>query len=101
MAKEISLIELMDDHKEWDEEKMEWIPFDEEEEDTIYEKFRNYVAATARGARRQRIYRTPIYGVKRWGILRRLTYDPDTKKVSYCCGQEWNSEMAVLRDAFD
>lgn len=100
MAK-YSLKKVLDDYKEWDAEKMEWMPFDISEREAIYEKFRDYVAATARGHRRERIMWTPISGVKRWGILDRLTYDTETDRVEYCCGQEWYSEMATLRDAFD
>ena len=66
-----------------------------------FEAIKQFVAATARGDRRRRILDAGFYNVSRWGILGRLWYYPETGKVEYCCGQEWYSEMAVLRDAFD
>ena len=96
-----SLLNIIDDYAGFNPENFEPISFDPKERQTIFEKFRLYVASKARGKRRQRILSTPISGVNRCGILRRLTYDTETDFVDYCCGQEWYSEMAILRNAFD
>ena len=77
------------------------IPFDDEFRMAAFNALRAFVAGTARGERRKRIMQASLYHIPDWGILRRLWYHPDTGKVTYCCGQEWNSEMAILRDAFD
>lgn len=61
---------------------------------------RAYVAGTGRGRRRERIF----YGgvtPGTCGILSRLWYYPETGKVFYCAGQDWNAEMGVIRDLFD
>ena len=78
-----------------------WIDLDESEIDKALREFASFVAATARGNRRRRIMDCKIYNVKHWGILRRLWYYPKTGKVEYCCGQDWDSEMATLRSCFD
>ena len=39
--------------------------------------------------------------VESCGILNRLYYSFERERVEYCCGQEWNSEMAILRNCFD
>lgn len=72
--------------------------------DTCYEIFnlcKEYVAKTARGKRRNRILNTVMSQVKSCGILGRLYYDFERERVEYCCGQEWYSEMGILRDCFD
>ena len=97
----IKAIEIIRNEMEFDKEKCEWIPFDEEFRDKVFEAFKEFVANTAKGNRRRRILEAGYYNVKDWGILRRLWYHPETEKVEYCCGQEWYSEMATLRDAFD
>ena len=66
-----------------------------------FEAIKQFVAGTARGDRRRRILGVYSLSVQRCGILNRLWYYPKTGEVEYCCGQEWNSEMAVLRDIFD
>lgn len=89
-------------NEEYDAEKMEIVEmFDRETRQKLYDEIKAWVAGTARGNRRYRIWNTSIGAVKLWGILDRLTIDTETLKVDYCCGQEWNSEMAILRDAFD
>ena len=84
---------------DWEAREMKY--YDDDFIEKALEAFRNYVAATARGNRRYRIWTCGIYSVKHWGILQRLWWYPDTDKVEYCCGQEWYSEHAVLRDCFD
>ena len=101
MANYITALSIIRDEREFDMDKGEWIAYDPELRDKAFDAFKNFVACTARGDRRRRIWDTEYYCVKDWGILRRLWYYPETDKVEYCCGQEWNSEMAVLRDAFD
>lgn len=81
--------------------KGEWITFNKSVREKAFKALKAFVAGTARGKRRQRIWDAEYYNVKDWGILNRLWYYPDTDKVEYCCGQEWYSEMAILRDAFD
>lgn len=83
-------------HKDW---KQYEIPEDVRNE--LFEAFTEFVAKTARGNRRQRIYNAYLGQIKDCGILRRLWYNTKGDKIEYCCGQEWNSEMAILRDVFD
>lgn len=74
------------------------------DEDTCYEVFdlcRKFVAKTARGNRKTRILNVWKMHVQSCGILDRLVYNFERERVEYICGQEWNSEMAVLRDCFD
>ena len=99
--KYIEATNIIRNEKEYDYEKYEWIPFDDTERETAFAAIKSFVAATARGNRRRRIMEARPYNVSDWGILRRLWYYPETGKVRYVCGQEWNSEMAILRDAFD
>lgn len=101
MRNYVTAIQVINNEKEFDTNTFEYIPFDSEEREKAFEDLKSFVAATARGNRRRRILDAGFYNVKRWGILRRLWWYPETGKVEYCCGQEWNSEMAVLRDAFD
>ena len=57
---------------------------------------RRFVAASARGARRERI----LSGNPRpCGILERLCYEDG--KAFYIAGQYYPGEMATLRDLFD
>ena len=82
-------------------ENGEWTTFPKDEREKAFDAIKSFVASTARGNRRQRIMSTEMYLVHDCGILSRLWYYPETQDVYYCCGQEWNSEMAVLRDVFD
>lgn len=97
----IEATQIIRNEKEFDYEKGEWIPFEHEFRETAFQALKSFVASTARGERCKRILNASTYNVSDWGILRRLWYYPDTGKVEYCCGQEWYSEMSVLRDAFD
>lgn len=72
-----------------------------ENADRIFEAFKNFVADTSRGKRRERILRTSISDIRPHGIFDRLIYHYEDDKVEYICGQEWYSEMRVLRDCFD
>lgn len=77
---------------------------DMEDEDARYELFklfREYVADTARVKRKQRILNASMNYVESCGILNRLYYSFERERVEYCCGQEWHSEMEILRDCFD
>ena len=94
-------LNIIRNQKTYNRETCAWEPFDEEERERAFQDLKGFVSATARGKRRERIFYGYMYNVKEWGILGRLWWYPDTGKVEYCCGQEWNSEMAVLRDAFD
>ena len=93
--------EIIRDEFGYDWEKQEYITIPALEREKAFTAIKSFVAATARGERRKRIMQAGYYNVSDWGILRRLWYYPETGKVYYCCGQEWNSEMAILRDAFD
>ena len=99
--KYIEATNIIRNEKSYDYDKQTWIGFDPALREKAFNALKLFVAGTARGERRRRIMQTSYYNVNDWGILRRLWYYPDTDKVQYCCGQEWNSEMAILRDAFD
>lgn len=101
MKNYFTTLELLRDEKEFNTETYEWEHFTDDERETALDALKRFVATTGRGDRRRRIMDAEWYNVKEWGILRRLWYYPETEKVEYCCGQEWNSEMAILRDAFD
>lgn len=97
----ISLYDIIE-NKRYDCDKREVVDiFDYDTREKLFTEIRAWVAATARGKRRERINYCFIGSVKLCGILQRLTIDTETLKVDYCCGQEWNSEMAILRDCFD
>ena len=74
---------------------------DEDDRYELFKLFREYVADTARGKRKQRILNASMNYVEACGILNRLYYSFERERVEYCCGQEWHSEMAILRDCFD
>lgn len=61
---------------------------------------RSFVAASARGNRRQRIFHSRVTP-RECGILNRLWYYPETGKVYYCAGQDYTTEMGILRDLFE
>lgn len=93
--------EIIRNEMEFDRDKGEWVPFPDNVRETAFKALKLFVAGTARGYRRKRIMQSSYYNVNDWGILSRLWYYPKTGKVEYCCGQEWYSEMAILRNAFD
>ena len=66
-----------------------------------FDKFKKFVAATARGTRRKRILQKPWYGIERCGILGRLRIDTETEKVEYIVGQYRPDEEKILRGIFD
>ena len=79
----------------------EWKKLNEKVADELFVLFREYVAKTARGNRRRRIYQTEKWHLHNYGIFQRLVYNFERQRVEYICGQEWYSEMATLRDCFD
>lgn len=79
----------------------EWKNLKEDVAEELFVKFRTFVASTARGNRRQRIFRTEKWMLRDYGIFNRLIYNFERGRVEYICGQEWYSEMATLRDCFD
>ena len=101
MSDFIKATAIIRNEMEFSYEKQEWIPFPDNVRESAFYALKSFVAGTARGNRRRRIMQSEPYNVDDWGILNRLWYYPETDKVEYCCGQEWNSEMAILRDAFD
>ena len=101
MSNWITLSNVLSNYKGYDPVTYETIHFTDEERQDYFAKFREFVAKTARGDRRWRIRNTSIGRVRDYGILRRLYIEEGSDIVRYCCGQEWNSEMAILRDAFD
>ena len=93
----ISLYKILDD---WHYDK----PLTDEENalrESYYNHFRSFVAATARGKRRERIMLKPWYALERHGIFDRLRINRDTLEVEYIVGQDRLSEEAILRDCFD
>ena len=78
-----------------------WVKMDTETAQELFELCKEYVAKTARGKRRERINSKTIGSVARYGIFNRLVYNYDRQRVEYICGQDWDSEMATLRDCFD
>ena len=98
-AKEISLDNVLSGNYVTMEH--EWVKLDEETADELFVLFRDFVARTARGDRRWRIRHTQRWHLQSYGIFRRLVYNFERERVEYICGQEWNSEMATLRDCFD
>ena len=79
----------------------EWKDLDDDTCHEVFDLCKEYVAKTARGNRRTRILNAWKSQVKSCGILGRLVYNFERERVEYCCGQEWYSEMAILRDCFD
>ena len=79
----------------------EWKKLKPEYAEELFKLFRDYVAKTAKGNRRIRISQTQKWQVGNYGIFNRLIYNFERERVEYICGQDWNSEMAILRDCFD
>lgn len=74
------------------------------DDDTCYKLFelcKEFVAKTARGGRRNRILNTTMEHVESCGILNRLYYNFHREQIEYIAGQDYISEMAILRDQFD
>lgn len=78
-----------------------WTKMDRETAQELFELCKEYVAKTARGKRRERISGKTLDNMARYGIFNRLVYNYDRQRVEYICGQDWDSEMATLRDCFD
>lgn len=79
----------------------EWKKLNANVRSELFELFREFVARTARGNRRARISNASSAYLKNYGIFSRLVYDFERQRVEYICGQDWDSEMATLRDCFD
>lgn len=79
----------------------EWKKLNDNVRSELFELFREFVAKTARGSRRARIYNASSCYLKNYGIFNRLVYNFERERVEYICGQDWDSEMATLRDCFD
>ena len=98
---EISLYEIIRNEK-YDRDKGENVEIlDNETRNKLFTEIKSWVAGTARGKRRGRIWRCPISGVDLCGILNRLVIDTETLKVEYIAGQDYPSEMYTIRDCFD
>jgi hypothetical protein len=98
---EVSLYKILRNEK-YDYEKHENVEeFDNATREKLFSEIRAWVAGTARGKRRERIFRCPIGGVDLCGILQRLIIDTETLKVEYIAGQDYPSEMYTIRDCFD
>lgn len=78
-----------------------WKDLDDDTCNEVFDLCKEFVAKTARGNRRKRILNTFKSQVEPCGILNRLCYDFQLERIDYCCGQDWYSEMAILRDQFD
>lgn len=99
-ANQLSCKNILD--KQYVDKEKGWTAIDDDDfRYEMFKLFREYVANTARGKRRQRILNVSMQYVESCGILNRLYYSFERERVEYCCGQEWNSEMAILRDCFD
>ena len=79
----------------------EWKKLSDNVRSELFELFKEFVAKTARGNRRARISNASSAYLKNYGIFNRLVYNFEREKVEYICGQDWDSEMATLRDCFD
>ena len=79
----------------------EWKKLNDNVRSELFDLFKEFVAKTARGNRRARIYNASSAYVKNCGIFNRLIYNFERERVEYICGQDWDSEMATLRDCFD
>lgn len=98
---EVSLYTIIRNEK-YDRDKGESVEiFDYETRNKLFTEIKSWVAGTARGKRRERIWRCPISGVDFCGILQRLIIDTETLDVSYIAGQDYVSEMYTIRDCFD
>ena len=98
-AREISLYNVLDGN--YVNTNHEWKKLNDNVRSELFYLFREFVAKTARGNRRARIYNASSGYLKNYGIFRRLIYNFERERVEYICGQEWYSEMATLRDCFD
>lgn len=98
---EVSLYTIINNEK-WDAETQQNVDiFDRPTREKLFFEIRAWVSGTARGKRRERIFRCPISGVHLCGILNRLMIDTETYEVSYTAGQDYISEMYTIRDCFD
>lgn len=98
---EVSLYTIIRNEK-YDRNKGENVEiFDYETRNKLFTEIKSWVAGTARGKRRERIFRCPIGGIDLCGILQRLIIDTETLDVSYIAGQDYVSEMYTIRDCFD
>lgn len=97
-AREISLSDVLNGR--YMTTNHEWKKLNENVASELFDLFKEFVAKTARGNRRARIYNA-YSSLKNYGIFRRLIYNFERERVEYICGQDWNSEMAILRDCFD
>lgn len=98
---EVSLYDILR-NEEYDRDRQEIVElFDNATREKLFSEIRAWVAGTARGKRRGRIFRCPIGGITLCGILRRLVIDTETYHVSYIAGQDYISEMYTIRDCFD
>lgn len=98
---EVSLYTIIRNEK-YDRDKGENVEiFDYETRNKLFTEIKYWVAGTARGKRRERIWRCPISGVDLCGILQRLVIDTETYHVSYIASQDYVSEMYTIRDCFD
>ena len=99
--KEVSLYDIIKNEK-WNYEKQEVEDiFDRETREKLFSEIKAWVSGTARGKRRERIFRCPIGGIHLCGILRRVIIDTETYHVQYVAGQDYVSEMYTIRDCFD
>ena len=98
---EVSLYTIIRNEKYDREKQMNVDIFDYATREKLFSEIRAWVAGTARGKRRERIWRCPISGVDLCGILQRLVIDTETLDVSYIAGQDYVSEMYTIRDCFD
>ena len=98
---EVSLYTILRNERYDREKQMNVDIFDYATREKLFSEIKAWVAGTARGKRRERIWRCPIGGVDLCGILQRLVIDTETLDVSYIAGQDYVSEMYTIRDCFD
>lgn len=75
-----------------------------EENTTAWKAMVDYVAGTARGARRDRIMKCKPGDIptgRYFGYLERLKYDPVENKAYYIVGQDGTAEHRAIRAIFD
>lgn len=98
---EVSLYTIIRNEKYDHEKQMNVDIFDRETREKLFTEIKSWVAGTAHGKRRERIFRCPIGGITLCGILNRLVIDTETYDVEYIAGQDYISEMYTIRDCFD
>lgn len=76
-----------------------YIELDEDMRLELFNHIKDFVKATSRAKRKERIANTNLYNIRNCGILGRLWIRKDGE-VEYCAGQDYVSEMGTVREVF-